>query len=140
MPSANHDLAVRWFEEFWNQGREDAVERLSQPDAESYAFPQADSVLNGSQFIEFAREFRRSFSDIHIQVEETVSEDDRVAVRWTGTMKHSGGGLGIPPTGMSVKVVGMTFLHLRDGRIQKAWNALDLGSVIEHLSAISSHS
>lgn len=138
MPSANHDVAVRWFEEFWNQGREDAIERLSEPDAACYAFPQSDSVLDSTGFLEFARDFRRSFSEIHIRVDETVSEDDRVAVRWTGTMKHTGAGLGIPPTGETVTVVGMAFLHLRNGRIHKAWNALDLGSVVTHLSAVSS--
>jgi predicted ester cyclase len=70
-------------------------------------------------------------------VDETVAEDGRVAVRWTGTMQHTGAGLGFAPTGRVVSVHGMSLLHLRDGLISAGWNALDLGSVVQFLSAVS---
>jgi predicted ester cyclase len=74
---------------------------------------------------------------VHLSVDETVAEGYRVAVRWTGTMKHTGSGLGFAPTGRLVHVHGMSMMHLRDGLISAGWNALDLGSVVHFLSAIS---
>ena len=137
MPQSPHDVAVRWFEEVWNNGRLEAIDELATPDAKSYGFPQPESVLTRDEFRQYVLEFRESFTHIHISADETVTEGDRIAVRWTGTMKHTGSGLGFAPTGKVVNVHGMSFLHLRDGRISAGWNALDLGSVVMFLSALS---
>jgi predicted ester cyclase len=137
MSQTHHDFVVRWFEEVWNKGREETIEELSQPDAQCFGFPQPDSVLNREEFKACVREFRRTFSHIHIKVEESVSEGYRVAVRWSGSMKHTGAGLGFAPTGHTVTIIGMSLLHLRDGLISKGWNALDLNNAVAHLSAVS---
>lgn len=137
MPEQLRELAERWFEEVWNKGREEAIDELAAPDAESYGFPQPESTLNPHEFKEYVREFRRTFSEVHVSIDETVSEEDRIAIRWTGTMRHTGSGLGFAPTGRTAKVSGMTLLHIREGRIYRGWNALDLGNVIARLSAIS---
>src|SRR5579875_3484021 len=137
MSQSPHEIANNWFEEVWNKGRLEAVEELATPDAKSYGFPQPGSVLTRAEFREYILEFRRSFTHIRIEVDETVAEGDRVAVRWTGTMQHTGSGLGFAPTGRVVTVQGMSLLHLRDGLICAGWNALDLGSVVYFLSALS---
>lgn len=137
MSQSPHDIARRWFEEVWNKGRLDAVDELATEDAKGYGFPQPDSALNREQFKQYVMEFRESFSHVHVNIDETVSEGYRIAVRWTGQMKHTGSGLGFPATGQTVQVHGMTILHLREGRICEGWNALDLGSVVQFLSAVS---
>lgn len=133
-----HEIPVRWFEEVWNKGREEAIDELATPDAQCFGFPQPESVLNREEFKDYVREFRRTFSHIHIRVEETVAEGYRIAVRWTGTMKHTGSGLGFPATGRTVTIIGMSLLHLEEGRISKGYNALDLNSAVLHLSAVAS--
>lgn len=137
MAQSPHDIAVRWFEEVWNKGRLEAIGELATPDAKSYGFPQPESVLTRDEFRDYVIEFRQSFTHIHLSVDETVAEDSRVAVRWTGTMQHTGPGLGFAPTGRIVRVHGMSLMHLRDGLIFAGWNALDLGSIVQFLSAVS---
>ncbi len=137
MSQSAHEIAIRWFEEVWNKGRLEAVDELSTTDAKCYGFPQPESVLDREQFKEYVLEFRRSFTHVHLSVDEVVAEGYRVAVRWTGTMKHTGAGLGFAPTGRVVHVHGMSILHLHDGRISAGWNALDLGSIVQFLSALS---
>lgn len=137
MSQSPHDIAARWFEEVWNKGRLEAIDELATPDAKSYGFPQPESVLTREQLREYIVEFRNSFTHIHIELNETIAEGDRVAVRWTGTMKHTGSGLGFAPTGKVVQVHGMSVLHVRDGLVCAGWNALDLGSVVMFLSALS---
>lgn len=135
--SQQHEIAVRWFEEVWNNGRLEAVDELATENAKSYGFPQPESVLDREGFKEYIREFRRTFSHIHVAVEETVVEGYRVAVRWTGTMKHTGSGLGFAPTGRTVTVLGMTLFHLEEGRISQGYSVLDLNSAVNLLSAVS---
>ena len=137
MAQSPHDIAVRWFEEVWNKGRLEAVDELATPDAKCYGFPQPESVLDREQFKQYVLEFRQSFTHVHLSVDETVAEGYRVAARWTGKMKHTGSGLGFAPTGQIVHVHGMSIFHLRDGLISDGWNALDLGSVVHFLSAVS---
>lgn len=137
MSQSPHDVAVRWFEEVWNKGRLEAIDELAAPDLKSYGFPQPGSVLNREQLKEYVVEFRRSFTHIHISVDETITEGYRVAVRWTGRMKHTGSGLGFPPTGRVVESHGMSIAHVRDGLISEGWNAIDLGSIVQFLSAVS---
>jgi len=137
MSLSSHDIAVRWFEEVWNKGRLEAVDERATPDAKCYGFPQPESVLGREEFKEYVLEFRRSFTHVHLSVDETVSEDSRVAVRWTGTMQHTGSGLGFPATGKVVNVHGMSLMHLRGELISEGWNALDLGSIVHFLSALS---
>jgi len=137
MSQSPRDIAIRWFEEVWNGGRLEAIEELATPDAKCYGFPQPESVLDREEFKDYILEFRRSFTHVHLSIDETVAEDTRVAVRWTGTMQHTGSGLGFAPTGRMVNVHGMSLLHIRDGHICAGWNALDLGSIVHFLSALS---
>lgn len=132
-----HEVVVRWYEEVWNKGREEVIEELAAPDAHWYGFPHPESVLNRDEFKDYVREFRRTFSHIHIAIQETVTEGYRVAVRWTGSMKHTGSGFGFAPTGRTVTVHGMSLIHLKDGQIAHAFTALDLNSAVMHLSAVS---
>jgi hypothetical protein len=52
-------------------------------------------------------------------------------------MQHTGSGLGFPATGKTVNVHGMSLLHLRGELIYEGWNSLDLGSIVQFLSAVS---
>lgn len=137
MPQSPQDVVVRWFEEVWNKGRVEAIDELATPDFKSYGFPQPESVMKRDQFKEYVLEFHRSFTHIHVSVDEVLTEGYRVAVRWSGQMKHTGSGLGFAPTGKVVDVHGMSMAHLRDGLISEGWNALDLASVVLFLSAVS---
>lgn len=136
----NHEIPVRFFDEIWNKGREEAVDELTTPDAQWFGFPYPESVLNRQEFKDYVREFRTTFSHIHIHVEETVSEGYRIAVRWRGSMKHTGSGLGFPATGRTVTVLGMTIMHLHDGLVEKIFSSVDLNSAVMHLSALASRS
>ena len=70
MSQSPRDIAIRWFEEVWNKGRLEAIDELATPDAKSYGFPQPESVLDREQFKEYVLEFRRSFTHVHLSVDE----------------------------------------------------------------------
>ena len=61
---------------------------------------------------------RAGFPDIVFSIQEQITEQDKVASRfeWTGT--HDGTFLGIPATGRQVRVWGIVFDRLVDGRIK----------------------
>ncbi len=135
MSDANHDLVVRWFEEVWNQGKESAIDELADPEALCYGFPEPESVVGIAAFKAATEHIRAIFSQIHISVDETVSQGDSVACRWTATMRYTGSGLGFPPTGEPAALTGLSLMHLRNGRIYRTWNGFDLTRIVSHLIA-----
>jgi steroid delta-isomerase-like uncharacterized protein len=64
-----------------------------------------------------AKDLHGAFPDAHEKIDTLISEGDIVAALWVLTGTHRGTFLGIPPTGRQVSILGMSFYHLRDGRI-----------------------
>src|SRR5580698_4415432 len=97
--AANKNLARRWFEEVWNQGRESSIDELFHPQGKAYGFPEPGSVLIGPEsFKAIHRAFHSAYGNIRIDIDDLIAEGDRVAIRWTCTMIHNGDGLGFPAT------------------------------------------
>ena len=134
--AANKDLAERWFDEVWNKGRESAIDELLHPDAKAHGLPSADSFVVGTEgFKSVHRHFHSAFSSIHIIIEDIIAEGDKVAVRWTSIMTHTGDGLGFPATGKKAIVGGSSIMYARDGKIIEGWNFMDMTQMIQHLQA-----
>ncbi len=136
--SDNTSVIRRWFEEVWNKGREGAIDELF--DEEGVAHGLADetgSPLRGPEgFKPFFRKFREAFPEIEVVVEDTVSEDDKVAARCTVRGRHRGDALGFKATDSPVEFEGICIVRLRDGKIVEAWNNFDFMSMFQQLGAL----
>ena len=107
MSKANRELVHRWFEEVWNKQSEEAIDKLFAADGKAYGFPEANSVLVGpNKFKEIHRFFIGAFPDIHVTIQDTICEDDRVAVTWVASMTHLGDSLGFAATLQKVSLEG----------------------------------
>jgi predicted ester cyclase len=134
MGDANQQLMRRWFEEVWNLKRESAVDEMYPEGRKAHGLPYPDSEIVGpGAFKEFRRGFLKGFPDIHITLEDSVADQDRVAVRWTATMTHQGEFSGVAPTGKPARLSGATFARIEDGVIIEAWNFMDLSGFVQRL-------
>jgi steroid delta-isomerase-like uncharacterized protein len=132
MISPDTALALRWFEEVWNQRRGELIEELVAPEA---------VCLAGSGQLRGPAEFRErvftpfveAFPDLRITVEGTLTEGDQVVVRWTATGTHRGHALGLPPTGREVFIRGMTWIRIAAGKFIEGWDCWNLREMIESL-------
>lgn len=136
MSEQNRALALRWFEEVWNQGSESTIDELFHPEGHAYGFPEPGSDLIGPESFKVVhRQFNNAFSGIHIDVEDLIVEGDRAAARWISQMTHSGDGLGFPATGMVAALSGSSFIHFHNGKIMKAWNHMDFTQLAQKLQS-----
>jgi steroid delta-isomerase-like uncharacterized protein len=135
--SAQPDAVVRtWFEEVWNQGREETIDRILSADALAHGLPGGPS--RGPQaFRPVFHTFRGAFPDLRIVVERTVTEGDVVAAYCHVTGTHTGIGLGIPPTGKTVDFHGVTIARVTDGAIREGWNCFDFLTMYQQLGVVS---
>jgi len=80
--------------------------------------------------------WRQAAPDLNMKVLRIAAECDLVGVHWEGTGTNTGAGNGLPATGRSIRVWGMTFFRLRDGRILEEWTAFDQYSMLKQLGLL----
>lgn len=124
MPDKNSTLTYRWMQEVWNKGREDAIDEMMDTNAVVHGIEEIKET--GSEaFKQFFRSFRSQFPQIHLEVEDVVSQDDcetsRCIVDATTT------------SGQKVHFTGMTCVRIQDGKIIEGWNNFDFMSMYQQL-------
>ena len=138
MSSQTATITHRWFEEVWNQGREETIDELCAPNITGDGLGEGGAQINGSEgFKVFWRNLRAAFPDCKITIEDTVSDGDKAVVRLTFRGSHNGeGGLGVPPSGRQVAISGMVMLRIKDGQIHEAWNSWDQLGLLQQIGAM----
>ena len=124
-------LARRWFEEVWNARRDQAIDELMAPDAIGH---MEGGDVDGPQGFRTVRAvFLAGLPDLHITVEDVVSEGNQAVVRWRVRATHTGELLGALPTHRKVDFRGMTWMTIRDGKLAEGWDTWNLGSLLDSL-------
>ena len=128
-------IQERWFEEVWNQGREATIDELLDPNAKGHGLsgPDGKEVDSVGAFKEFYQLFRAALSDIHVAVEDTVTEGDLAVARCVVTAKHTGEGLGKSPKGRPLRFTGITIVRVKDGKIVESWNNYDFMTMYQQM-------
>lgn len=126
----NGAVIRRIFDEVVNQGRLDLIDELFDPDLQTVT-QQGPMDLAG--FRGFLAAWRAGFEDLDCQVDDVVSEGDRVAwsIRATGT--HTGEFMGLSATGNRVDFDSLNTAQLRDGRLYRHRVLMDLATMMAQL-------
>lgn len=138
MPTANKVLMYRWFEEVWNKKRREVIFELLHPEALIYGFGDNPVVgIKGPEgFVPFWEKFTQAFPDLNLAVESTMAEADKVMARCSARGRHSGPGLGIPPTGNAISVTGLCLVQMKDGQFHECWNSFDFLTMYQQLGLL----
>jgi steroid delta-isomerase-like uncharacterized protein len=131
MNETDRNLGSRWFEEVWNKGRREAVAEMMGPDAVLHE-GGTDSV-GPDGFHPFFDRLNAALSEIRVMVHDTIAEEDRICIRWSCSGKHTGEGLGIPVTGRSFEITGMSILRVAEGRIVEGWQNWDMLGMLQQV-------
>jgi predicted ester cyclase len=74
-----------------------------------------------------------AFSDLNYQVEEMIAERDKACWRWVLRARHTGVFQGVPATGKSVVISGMSIVRLAEGQLVEHWGEQDLLGLMQQL-------
>jgi steroid delta-isomerase-like uncharacterized protein len=133
MSEANKELAIRWYEEVWNQHNEAAIDELFSIDGKCYGFPDSESAIGREEFKASHRTFCGAFPDLHVTIEDVIAENDRVAIRWKTSMTHTGDHLGFAATGKKSALTGVSIIQIAGGQIIDGWNEVNIPGLIQKL-------
>jgi len=131
MPETNRELAGRWFEEVWNRNRREAIGEMLAEDAPIH---EGGITVHGPVgFYTFFDRMHTAFSEIHVTVKETIAEGDKVCVRWNCSLKHTGAGLGMPPSSKTLETTGMTIIRVDGGKVVEGWQNWDMLGLMQQI-------
>lgn len=131
MSEETKTVARRWFEEMWNERRDDLIDELMTPDSRGHVEGQEIAGCEG--FRKMQGMFFSALPDVRLEVEDVIAEGDRAAVRWRATGTHGGDGFGFPATNRPVDIRGTSWLVVRDGKIVEGWDTWNLEGLLTSL-------
>jgi predicted ester cyclase len=132
----NTAIVRRWFEEVWNQRRLDTIAELFAADGVAHDLGGPGATVRGpGEFRAAADQMQRVFGRMALTIEDIFGVDDRVAVRLTAKLKHTGSLGDLPPTGNEVTVPVVCIVHLRNGQIVEGWNFWDVTAALRATNA-----
>jgi len=133
MAESNTQLARRWFEQVWNQRRDETVRELLHP--EIVAQMEGLEVRSPKDYLDARAGLLGAMPDLAVRVEAIVSEGDETVVRWSASGTHSGPGLGFAPSQRKATFRGITWLVFSNGRIVRGWDSWNQGLLLQQLTA-----
>ena len=124
----------RFMEEFKNKANLDIVDELFTsdfvlhlPGATLPPGPEGQKTIGKMVF--------DAFSEVHVSVDDTIVEGDRVVERHTARAVHTGEFNGIAATGKKVYWTENHIYRLQDGKIAEAWSEVSFHDLMKQLSS-----
>ena len=130
----NKAVVRRFYEEMFNQGRDEVIDEIIAPDYLDYGHNPPGRGREG------AREdcgAGSAFSNAHFTLDDLVAIGDQVVARWTGALTHTGTFAGVSPTNRTVTLTGISIYRVANGQILETRNAVNWMPLLQELGAIS---
>jgi steroid delta-isomerase-like uncharacterized protein len=133
LEAQNKAVARSFFEDVLDKGKLEDYSKSHAPDFVAHAEGHLASL---EEDMTAAREQRKAMPDMRVKVSHIVAEGDLVSVYWTASGTNTAAGWGIPATGKSVSVNGMTLFRFERGLIQEEWSVFNQYSLMKQLGLL----
>ena len=127
-------LAVRWFDEVWNQGNTATIDELFPPQGVMHGL--GPDIVGPQAYKMYHAGYRTAFPDFHMRIDDMVVEGDTIAIRWTASGTHSGNAPGMAATNLPATFTGMSFARVENGKLVESWNAFDELGMMRQLNML----
>ena len=131
----NKALLRRYIEAVWDNENPEALDEFLAPTYRRHRSPTSPP-LNRDEQKTLLIGFRQAFPDVSINVEEMISEGDRIAFRSTMRGTHLGEFLGLEPTGKQVEFSLLDVMRIEDGKFVEQWGGPDIYDLLRQLGAV----
>ncbi len=109
-----HKAAMKRFETMINTADSSIAKKLVADDAPFYTPASPEPLYGGEGYLSVVHWMRQGFSDVNWKLEDMVTEENVVAVRWTLSGTHDGEFMGMPASGKHFSTSVMNFYYFND--------------------------
>jgi steroid delta-isomerase-like uncharacterized protein len=135
MAEITHIEIITRFEHAFRAGEEGIFDELCDPGLVDHN-PASDAEPTLAGFKQKVAGFKAIFPDITEDLQDIIASGDTVATRWVVTGSQQQEFMGIPASGQTIRVEGMNFYRLKDGRVTDIWTQFDGVAMMQQLGAI----
>jgi steroid delta-isomerase-like uncharacterized protein len=136
MSDQNKSIARRALEIF-GSGDLDELDELVSEDAVDHDTQNPFAGIHGPEGAKrTAGIYRAAFSDLQITVEDQLADGDKVVTRWKAVGTQDGDLAGLPASGRSSTVTGITIDRIEGGKIVESWGNWDTLGMMQQLGAV----
>lgn len=128
-------LDRRLYEEAWNRGNFAVIEQVVAPQflLHDPAMPGITGIAGMKQYIST---YRAAFPDLRFTLEAQVAEGEFVVTRWTVFGTQRGPLPGVPPTGKTSTVTGISIGRFVEGKLVETWVNWDTLGMLQKLGVV----
>lgn len=129
--SDNKRIVHRYIEQVWQKRNPAAIDDYIAADYVQHA----QGAPPGREGLKtFFGMLNQAFSDVDYRVEDMIAEDDKVCWRWMIGGKHTGTFQGLPASGHTFTLTGMSIVRLTQGQFAEHWGEQDMAGLMRQLS------
>jgi len=124
------------FLQFINTADENLAQQLINPLAKFYVPGQIEPLQGPKGYLMIIGMMRSGFPDIQWTIEDMITENDKVAIRFTMRGTHQGAFFGVPATKKTIVVQAMNFYRLSDDQIIEEFGQPDMLGLLTQIGAV----
>jgi steroid delta-isomerase-like uncharacterized protein len=133
----NKDLLARFIKDVIDSKDLDAIEKYLSPNFFHHDLAPGEQTREqtgaAGQRNFFSDVVFPAFTDFATRSEDLIGEDDLVAARWRQSSRNAGPWFGLPPTGKTSEIAGISIVRIRDGLIVEEWEGRDGVGLVRQL-------
>jgi steroid delta-isomerase-like uncharacterized protein len=131
-PATFHKEAAR----IWNERDFDAMRALFHPEY-TYTGGDGKEIRGGPDAgLGIAKMFAGAFPDAVLEVKKVYTQGDTAIAEMIGRGTHNGALMGIPPTGRRVEINICNVMELRDGKIYREREYMDMLTMMVQMGVV----
>lgn len=123
------------FVQFINTADQNLAQQLISPVAKFYVPGKSEPLQGPKGYLTIIAMMRSGFPDIQWTIEDMITENDKVAVRFTMRGTHKGLFFGVPATEKPIVVQAMNFYRLSDNQIIEEFGQPDMLGLLMQIGA-----
>jgi predicted ester cyclase len=134
LEAENKETIRLWYEEGWNKGdNERLIPRVFHPEWSdgNPIRPESEGLEGMYELVKF---YKEAFPDAHFVITHLFADANSAAVRYEVTATHKGDAFGIKATGKKFTSTGIVLYEMREGKIYRSWQELDLMGIVNQLN------
>jgi predicted ester cyclase len=120
------------FEHAFRANDQATIDELCDPSMIDHNAPDGDPTL--AAFKKKVAYIRVPFADLAEDLQDIIANGDTVATRWLLTGSLQKDFMGIVAAGQEIRVEGMNFYHLKNGRVTETWTQFDGATMMQQLN------
>jgi steroid delta-isomerase-like uncharacterized protein len=126
----NKAVAMRVFEEIFNQGKFQVADEIYAPDFANHGLHKDFNLQDDQAAVHWEK---KALPDLKMTVDLIAAEGDLVTVVWTLHGTNTAAASPLPETGAKLELRGITVWRILDGRIREEWTSFDTLGIVRQV-------